>query len=85
MFGVGASHLATEWHDLDLDVVGLDWRMSVQEARDKGLTKTLQEIWILRSCLPRGKSSKKGRKPFSIRACRRTGLFSTSDTGSFQK
>lgn len=42
MFGVGASHLATEWHDLDLDVVGLDWRMSVQEARDKGLTKTLQ-------------------------------------------
>ncbi|MED1738339.1 uroporphyrinogen decarboxylase [Bacillus swezeyi] len=42
MFGVGASHLARDWHDLSLDVVGLDWRMSIQEARDKGLTKTLQ-------------------------------------------
>ena len=42
MFGVGASHLAREWHDLPLDVVGLDWRLQVQEARGMGLTKTLQ-------------------------------------------
>ncbi|OLN23806.1 uroporphyrinogen decarboxylase [Domibacillus antri] len=42
MFGVGASHLAKEWHDLPLDVVGLDWRLSIQEARAMGLTKTLQ-------------------------------------------
>lgn len=42
MFGVGASHLVKEWHDLPLDVVGLDWRLSVKEARQLGLTKTLQ-------------------------------------------
>jgi uroporphyrinogen decarboxylase len=42
MFGVGASHLAKEWHDLPLNVVGLDWRLQVQEARAMGLTKTLQ-------------------------------------------
>lgn len=42
MFGVGASHLAMEWHDLPLDVVGLDWRLPIQEARAKGITKTVQ-------------------------------------------
>lgn len=42
MFGVGASHLAKEWHDLPLDVVGLDWRTQIAEAREMGLTKTLQ-------------------------------------------
>ncbi|OMP67128.1 uroporphyrinogen decarboxylase [Domibacillus epiphyticus] len=42
MFGVGASHLAKEWHDLPLDVVGLDWRLQINEARAMGLTKTLQ-------------------------------------------
>lgn len=42
MFVVGASHLANEWHDLPLDVVGLDWRLPIQEARTMGLTKTLQ-------------------------------------------
>lgn len=41
-FGVGASHLAKEWHDLPVDVVGLDWRLSIEEARGMGLTKTLQ-------------------------------------------
>jgi len=40
-FGVGASHLANEWHDLPVDVVGLGWRLSIKEARSKGLTKTL--------------------------------------------
>lgn len=42
MFGVGASHLAKEWHDLPLDVVGLDWRLSIHEAREMGFTKALQ-------------------------------------------
>ena len=42
MFGVGASHLAKEWHDLPLDVVGLDWRLSIKEARANGITKAIQ-------------------------------------------
>jgi uroporphyrinogen decarboxylase len=42
MFGVGASHLALEWHDLPLDVVGLDWRLPIHEAREMGITKTVQ-------------------------------------------
>lgn len=42
MFGVGASHLAMEWHDLPLDVVGLDWRLPINEARGMGITKTVQ-------------------------------------------
>jgi uroporphyrinogen decarboxylase len=42
MFGVGASHLALEWHDLPLDVVGLDWRLPIQQARGMGITKTVQ-------------------------------------------
>ncbi len=41
-FGVGASHLAEEWHDLPVDVVGLDWRLSIKEAGERGLTKPLQ-------------------------------------------
>ncbi|TDQ42013.1 uroporphyrinogen decarboxylase [Aureibacillus halotolerans] len=41
MFGVGASHLAEEWHSLPIDVVGLDWRLSVNEARERGLHKTV--------------------------------------------
>ncbi len=41
MFGVGASHLANEWHDLPLDVVGLDWRLPISEARDRGISKTV--------------------------------------------
>lgn len=42
MFGVGASHLVEEWADLPIDVIGLDWRLSIDEARQKGITKTLQ-------------------------------------------
>jgi uroporphyrinogen decarboxylase len=42
MFGVGASHLAREWHDLPLDVVGLDWRLQIKEAREMGIHKTVQ-------------------------------------------
>jgi uroporphyrinogen decarboxylase len=42
MFGVGASHLALEWNDLPLDVVGLDWRLPIREARRLGINKTVQ-------------------------------------------
>ncbi|AQQ52565.1 uroporphyrinogen decarboxylase [Planococcus lenghuensis] len=42
IFGVGASHLALEWHDLPVDVVGLDWRLPIREAREMGMTKTVQ-------------------------------------------
>ncbi|WP_138859877.1 uroporphyrinogen decarboxylase [Exiguobacterium mexicanum] len=42
MHGVGASHLVEEWQDQPLDVVGLDWRLSIQDARDRGITKAVQ-------------------------------------------
>jgi uroporphyrinogen decarboxylase len=42
MFGVGASHLALEWNDLPIDVVGLDWRLPIPEARQMGIQKTVQ-------------------------------------------
>lgn len=42
MFGVGASHLVEEWNDLPLDVVGLDWRITIDEARSRGVNKTVQ-------------------------------------------
>ncbi|MCR2821067.1 uroporphyrinogen decarboxylase [Lederbergia panacisoli] len=42
MHGVGASHLALEWNDLPLDVVGLDWRLPISEARKMGVTKAVQ-------------------------------------------
>lgn len=42
MFGVGASHLALEWNNLPLNVVGLDWRLPISEARRLGVNKTIQ-------------------------------------------
>lgn len=42
MFGVGAGHLLTEWNRLPLDVIGLDWRTSIQSAREQGVTRTVQ-------------------------------------------
>ncbi|GAB3060445.1 uroporphyrinogen decarboxylase [Virgibacillus ainsalahensis] len=42
IFGVGASHLLLEWNDLPVDVIGLDWRTSILEARALGVTKVLQ-------------------------------------------
>ncbi len=38
-FGVGASHLANEWNDLPVDVVGLDWRLPIKEADARGIKK----------------------------------------------
>lgn len=42
MHGVGAAHLVNEWHDLPLDVVGLDWRLPIEEARARGVHKAVQ-------------------------------------------
>jgi uroporphyrinogen decarboxylase len=42
MHGVGTRHLMKEFNDLPLDVVGVDWRTQIKEARDMGITKTLQ-------------------------------------------
>lgn len=42
LFGVGASHLIMEWNDLPVDVIGLDWRLEIRDARAMGITKTLQ-------------------------------------------
>ncbi|WP_449354099.1 uroporphyrinogen decarboxylase [Virgibacillus natechei] len=42
VFGVGARHLLLEWNDLPVDVIGLDWRTTIPEARKMGVTKVLQ-------------------------------------------
>lgn len=42
LFGVGARHLLLEWNDLPVDVIGLDWRTSITEAQQMGITKVLQ-------------------------------------------
>lgn len=42
LFGVGASHLAMDWHDLPVDVVGLDWRLPIAQAGEMGITKPVQ-------------------------------------------
>lgn len=42
MFGVGASHLIQEWNKLPVDVIGIDWRISIKKAREvEGITKPL--------------------------------------------
>lgn len=42
LFGIHGRHLLLEWNDLPVDVIGLDWRTSIQEARELGVTKVLQ-------------------------------------------
>lgn len=42
IFGVGASHLVMDWHELPVDVVGLDWRLPIKQARQLGVTKPVQ-------------------------------------------
>ncbi|GEK33478.1 uroporphyrinogen decarboxylase [Kurthia sibirica] len=42
IFGVGASHLVMDWHELPVDVVGLDWRLPIKQARNLGVTKPVQ-------------------------------------------
>lgn len=42
LFGVGASHLITSWNQLPIDVLGLDWRTSIQQAGQLGVSKAVQ-------------------------------------------
>ncbi|SEP81504.1 uroporphyrinogen decarboxylase [Piscibacillus halophilus] len=42
LFGIGANHLLLEFNDLPVSTVGLDWRTSITEARQMGITKTVQ-------------------------------------------
>ncbi|MBC1937741.1 uroporphyrinogen decarboxylase [Listeria grandensis] len=42
MQAVGATHLLPEWQDLGVDVVGVDWRMSIMEARTRAGGMALQ-------------------------------------------
>ncbi len=42
LFGIHARHLLLEWNDLPVDVIGLDWRTTIEEARALGVTKVLQ-------------------------------------------
>lgn len=42
LFGIGAKHLLKEFNDLPVDVIGLDWRTTIPEARAMGVTKVLQ-------------------------------------------
>lgn len=42
LFGIGARHLLLEFNDLPVDVIGLDWRITIPEARAMGVTKVLQ-------------------------------------------
>ncbi|MFC0015947.1 MULTISPECIES: uroporphyrinogen decarboxylase [Allobacillus] len=42
LFGIGSRHLLTEFNELPISTVGLDWRTSIQEAREMGIDKTLQ-------------------------------------------
>ena len=54
MHGVGAAHLVNEWHDLPLDVVGLDWRLPIEEARARAFIRRYKVIWTLHSYLHHG-------------------------------
>jgi uroporphyrinogen decarboxylase len=42
IFGVHTRHLLKEFNDLSVNTIGLDWRTSINEARDMNIHKTLQ-------------------------------------------
>lgn len=42
LFGIGSRHLLNEFNELPVSTIGLDWRTSIQEAREMGIDKTLQ-------------------------------------------
>ena len=42
LFGIGARHLTLDWNEFNLDVVGLDWRYPIHEARRDGVTRAVQ-------------------------------------------
>ncbi len=42
MQAVGAGHLIELWQAMGVDVIGLDWRLSIMEAANRGLTTAVQ-------------------------------------------
>lgn len=42
LFGVNATHLIEEWNSLPIDVLGIDWRTTIKDTADAGVTKTIQ-------------------------------------------
>ncbi|AYU55559.1 uroporphyrinogen decarboxylase [Staphylococcus debuckii] len=42
LFGVNATHLIEEWNKLPIDVLGIDWRTTIKETSDSGVSKTIQ-------------------------------------------
>ncbi|MFS0786159.1 uroporphyrinogen decarboxylase [Shouchella sp. 1P09AA] len=42
LHGVGTPHLMKTWKDMPADVIGLDWRTTIDEARELGINKTVQ-------------------------------------------
>src|SRR5699024_1370568 len=42
LFGIHTRHLLRDFNDLSADVIGLDWRTSIKEARELRVTKVLQ-------------------------------------------
>lgn len=41
-FGSGAGHLVKQWADLPADVLSVDWRLSIEQARNLAPNKTIQ-------------------------------------------
>lgn len=42
MFGVGTYHLLPLWRQLPVDVIGLDWRSPIADAKAMGITQAVQ-------------------------------------------
>lgn len=41
-FGSGSSHLLKEWNKLPVDVISIDWRISIDNVRSMGIDKVIQ-------------------------------------------
>lgn len=42
LFGIGTKHLLGAWKELPIDVIGCDWRCSLTDAHQMGISQTLQ-------------------------------------------
>jgi uroporphyrinogen decarboxylase len=41
-FGSGSSHLLDQWNQLPVDVLSIDWRITIDDVRKKGIEKAIQ-------------------------------------------
>ncbi|HSU79968.1 MAG TPA: uroporphyrinogen decarboxylase [Candidatus Angelobacter sp.] len=41
-FGSGSSHLLEQWNQLPVDVLSIDWRITIDDVRKKGIEKAIQ-------------------------------------------